>query len=124
MSNLYFSKDHEWIKVDGDIAEVGITDFAQHQLGEIVYVELPFVDDELEKGDVFGVLESVKAASDSYSPVDGVVTEVNEILEVQPELINEKPFESWIYKMEISNKSQLEDLLNEKEYKEFCGKEE
>ena len=124
MSNLYFSKDHEWIKVDGDIAEVGITDFAQHQLGEIVYVELPFVDDELEKGDVFGVLESVKAASDSYSPVDGVVTEVNEILEVQPELINEKPFESWIYKMEISDKSQLEDLLNEKEYKEFCGKEE
>ncbi|MGM0380293.1 MAG: glycine cleavage system protein GcvH [Bacillota bacterium] len=124
MSNLYFSKDHEWIKVNGDIAEVGITDFAQHQLGEIVYVELPFVDDELEKGDVFGVLESVKAASDSYSPVDGIVTEVNEILEVQPELINEKPFESWIYKMEISDKSQLEDLLNEKEYKEFCGKEE
>jgi len=124
MSKLYFSKDHEWIKVDGDIAEIGITDFAQHQLGEIVYVELPFVDDELEKGDVFGVLESVKAASDSYSPVDGVVTEVNEILEVQPELINEKPFESWIYKMEISDKSQLEDLLNEKEYKEFCGKEE
>lgn len=124
MSKLYFSKDHEWIKVDGDIAEVGITDFAQHQLGEIVYVELPFVDDELDKGDIFGVLESVKAASDSYSPVDGTVTEVNEILEVEPELINEKPFESWIYKMEISDKSQLEDLLNEKEYKEFCGKEE
>lgn len=124
LDNLYYSEDHEWIKVEGNIASVGVTDFAQHSLGEIVYVELPFADDEFEKGEVFGVLESVKAASDSYTPVSGEVVEVNEDLEITPNLINENPYDAWIFKIKLSDKAELDELMTPEAYKEFCSEEE
>ncbi|KUO70506.1 MAG: glycine cleavage system protein H [Clostridia bacterium BRH_c25] len=122
-SGLLYSDDHEWIRVEGEKAYVGITDYAQHALGEIVYVELPSVDDELNAGDVFGVIESVKAASDSYLPVSGKVLEVNEALSNSPQLINEDPYGSWIVVVEITDKASLDNLMNEQEYKDFCSKE-
>ncbi len=123
LEGLYYSKDHEWIKVEGDKAYIGITDYAQHALGEIVYVEMPEVDDEIGAGDVFGVVESVKAASDSFLPISGKILEVNEELEDSPELLNEKPYKSWILAVEMSDKSELENLMNDKEYEEFCKSE-
>lgn len=123
-SGLLYSKDHEWVKVEGEKAYVGITDFAQHALGEIVYVELPTVGDELNAGDVFSVVESVKAASDSYLPIAGKVLEVNEALSDSPQLINEDPYGSWICAVEVTDKAGLDNLMNEQEYKEFCSKEE
>jgi len=123
-SNLFYSNDHEWVKVEGQKAYVGITDYAQHALGEIVYVELPSVGDELNAGDVFGVIESVKAASDSYLPVSGKVLEVNEALSDSPQLINEDPYGSWIVLVEITGSADTDNLMNEQEYKEFCSKEE
>lgn len=120
IEGLYYSKDHEWVKVEGDKVYVGITDYAQHELGEVVYVELPEVDDELSAGDVFGVIESVKAASDAYMPVSANILEVNEELEDSPQFINEKPYESWIFTGELTNKSELDDLMNSGEYEEFC----
>lgn len=124
VEGLLYSSDHEWIKVEGKEATIGITDFAQHKLGEIVYVELPQVDDELSKGDVFSVVESVKAASDSYLPVSGKITEVNEDLDGEPGLINEDPYANWIAKIELSDESELEELMNAEEYEDFCSKEE
>lgn len=121
---LYYSEDHEWVKVEVGIATIGITDFAQHSMGEIVYVELPMEEDQLEAGDVFGVLESVKAASDSFTPVSGEVVEVNEVLEDEPELINESPYEAWILKIEMSDESELNNLMSPEEYEEFCNKED
>lgn len=122
-SGLFYSTDHEWVRVEGDMAYVGITDYAQHALGEIVYVELPSVDDEINAGDVFGVIESVKAASDSYLPVSGKVTEVNEELSDSPQLINENPYESWIVAVKMTDKAELDSLMNEQQYKDFCEKE-
>lgn len=124
IEGLFYSNDHEWVRVEGTKAYVGITDFAQHALGEIVYVELPEVDEEFSAGDVFSVIESVKAASDSYLPVSGKVLEVNEALEVSPQLINEDPYENWIVVVEMTDKSDLDNLMNEEEYKEFCSKED
>jgi glycine cleavage system H protein len=123
IKDLYYSNDHEWVKVEGDEAYIGITDFAQHQLGDIVYVELPEIDDELEKEDSFSALESVKAASDSYIPVDGKVIEVNEELLDSPELLNSDPYDSWIIKVELSDKSQLDELMSSEEYEEYIAKE-
>jgi glycine cleavage system H protein len=123
IKDLYYSEDHEWIKVEGDEAHIGITDFAQHQLGDIVYVELPEIDDEVEKEDSFAALESVKAASDSYMPVDGKVIEVNEDLLDSPELLNSAPYDSWIIKVELSDKSQLDELMSSEEYEEYIAKE-
>lgn len=123
VEGLYYSKDHEWIKLDGDKAYIGITDYAQHALGEIVYVEVPEVDDELSAEDVFGVVESVKAASDSYMPVSGKVVEINEELEDSPQLLNEKPYESWILAVELSDKAEIEKLMDAKGYEEFCQSE-
>ncbi|MGE5676453.1 MAG: glycine cleavage system protein GcvH [Pseudomonadota bacterium] len=122
-TGLLYSNDHEWVRVEGDKAYIGITDYAQHALGEIVYVELPNVDDELNAGDVFGVIESVKAASDSYLPVSGKVLEVNEELSDSPQKINEAPYESWIVAVEVTDKATLDELMNEQEYKDFCSKE-
>lgn len=122
-SGLFYSQDHEWVRVEGDKAYIGITDYAQHALGEIVYVELPSAGDELNAGDVFSVIESVKAASDSYLPVAGKVLEVNETLSDSPQLVNEDPYGSWIVMIEITDKAGLEDLMSEQEYKEFCDKE-
>lgn len=123
VEGLYYSKDHEWVKVEGDKATIGITDYAQHALGEIVYVEMPDVDDEIDAGDVFGVIESVKAASDSFLPISGKILEVNEELEDSPELLNEKPYESWVLAVEMSDKSELDNLMSDKEYEEFCKSE-
>ncbi|MGE5629963.1 MAG: glycine cleavage system protein GcvH [Caulobacteraceae bacterium] len=123
-TGLLYSEDHEWIRVEGDKGYVGITDYAQHALGEVVYIELPAVGDELNAGDVFGVIESVKAASDAYTPVSGKVLEINEALSDSPQLVNEDPYGSWMMVVEITDKSNLDNLMNEQEYKDFCSKEE
>jgi glycine cleavage system H protein len=124
VKGLYYSKDHEWVKVDGNKALIGITDFAQHALGEIVYVELPEMDTEYKAGDVFCVIESVKAAADTFTPVSGKVVEVNEELEDSPQLLNEGPFDNWIAAIEMDDPSELENLMDEEAYKVFCEKEE
>ena len=124
MKEFLFSEEHEWIRVEGTKAYVGITDYAQEALGEIVYVELPDIDYEFDEGEVFGVVESVKAASDLFLPVSGKVLEINEELEDGPELVNEDPYENWMVLIEVLDESQLEELMNEEEYKEFCSKEE
>ncbi len=124
LEGLYYSKDHEWVRVEGSNAYIGITDYAQHALGEIVYVELPETEEEFEAGDVFSVVESVKAASDVYMPISGKVLEVNEELEDSPQLVNEAPYESWIAMVEMTNKNDLDELMDEAGYKEFCEKEE
>lgn len=123
LKDLYYSEDHEWIKVEGGEAYIGITDFAQDQLGDIVYVELPEIDDEIEKDEAFSAVESVKAASDVYMPVDGKVVEVNEELLDSPELINSDAFESWIVKIELTDTSQLDELMSSEEYEEFISEE-
>ena len=123
LENLLYTEEHEWLKVEGNTAYFGITDYAQNMLGGIVYVELPDEDDELEKGENFAVIESVKAATDIISPVDGTVLEANEDLDDSPEKINESPFEAWIVKIEISDASQLEGLMDAKAYEAFCAKE-
>jgi len=113
---------HEYCKVDGKIATVGITDFAQSALGEIVYVDLPDVDDEFDKGDAFGSVESVKAASDVFAPVSGTVVEANDKLEGSPEIVNTSAeSDAWFVKMEISDESELEDLMSAKEYEAHCA---
>lgn len=124
LEGLYYSNDHEWVKVDGDNAYIGITDFAQHSLGDIVYLELPEIDAELNAGDAFGVVESVKAASDVYTPIDAKVLKVNDELVDDPSLINNDSYENWMIYVEIKDKSQLENLMQAAEYEEFCSKEE
>lgn len=124
LKGLYYSKDHEWLKVEGDKTYIGITDFAQHSLGSIVYVELPDVDTELSAGDVFGVIESVKAASDSYMPVSGTVVEINEGAVDDPTLLNSDPYESWLLAIEMSNIEELEKLMSADEYENYIAKEE
>ncbi len=124
VKDLLYTEDHEWLKVEGDTAYIGITDFAQNQLGDIVYVELPEVGDEIDKEDVFSAIESVKAASDSYMPVDGEVLEVNEELEDAPELLNTDAFENWIIKIKLTDESQLDDLMSSGEYEEYIAEEE
>ncbi|HLR20656.1 MAG TPA: glycine cleavage system protein GcvH [Tissierellaceae bacterium] len=124
VKDLFYAEDHEWVKVEGEEAYIGITDFAQDELGDIVYVELPEEGDELEKDDVLAGVESVKAASDSYMPVDGKVVEVNEDLLDSPELINEDAFENWLVKVELADKSQVDELMSSEEYEEFTSEEE
>lgn len=123
IEGLYYSESHEYVKVEGDEAYVGITDYAQESLGNIVYVDMPEVDDEFAAEDDFGAVESVKAASDLVSPVSGTVVEVNEALEDQPELINQDAFGNWIMKVKLSDKSELDSLMDAKAYEEFCDKE-
>ena len=117
---LYYSESHEYVKVEGNYGFIGITDYAQHALGNVVYVDIPDVDDEVTAGEEFGAVESVKAASDLYSPVSGTVVEVNEALEDTPELINKDAFENWIIKVELSDKSELDALMDAKAYEAFC----
>lgn len=121
VEGLYYSEDHDWVKVEGDVAVIGISDHAQHQLGEIVYVELPEVDDEVSAGDTYGVIESVKAASDSHSPVSGKVVAINEELEDNPGALNEDPYSNWVIKVELSDKSEVENLMDSKQYEEFSA---
>lgn len=124
LNELLYTKDHEWIKVDGDRAYVGITDFAQDSLGDIVFVELPEVDAEFSKDEAFGVVESVKAASDLYIPVSGKVVEVNEDLIDNPEKVNEDAYKNWMLIVQLSDKSELDQLLKAQQYEELCGKDE
>lgn len=120
IEGLYYSESHEYVKVEGDFAYVGITDYAQHALGNVVYVDMPEVDDEVEAGEDFGAVESVKAASDLISPVSGTVVEVNETLEDKPELLNEDAFANWIMKVELSDKTELDNLMDAAAYEELC----
>ena len=116
IEGLYYSESHEYVRVDGEFGYIGITDYAQHALGNVVYVDMPEVDDEVEAGSEFGAVESVKAASDLISPVSGVVVEVNEALEDQPELLNEDAFENWIIKVEMTDKTELDNLMDAAAY--------
>ena len=120
LEGLYYSESHEYVKVEGEYGYVGISDYAQHALGNVVYVDMPDVDDEVEAGEEFGAVESVKAASDLISPVSGTVVEVNEALDDKPELINEDAYENWIIKVELSDKTELDNLMDAKAYEEFC----
>ncbi len=112
----YFSESHEYVRVEGEFGYIGITDFAQKELGNIVYVDMPEVDDEVTAGDDFGAVESVKAANDLTSPISGIVIEVNEALEDHPELINQDANSNWIIKVKLSDPSELENLMDEEAY--------
>ena len=121
IEGLYYSESHEYVRVEGDFGFIGITDYAQHELGNVVYVDMPEVDDEVSAGEDFGAVESVKAASDLMSPVSGTVVEVNEALEDEPGLINKDAFENWIIKVELSDKSELDNLMDAAAYKAMIG---
>ena len=120
--NLKYTKDHEWIKIDGNIATVGITDFAQGELGDIVYVEIETEGEEIEQGEVFGTVEAVKTVSDLFMPVSGTVSEVNSELESSPEIVNDDPYEKgWMIKITLSDDADLGELLPPDQYKEIIG---
>ena len=123
IDGLYYSESHEYVKVDGEFGYVGITDFAQEQLGNVVYVDMPEEGDEVEAGSEFGAVESVKAASDLFSPVSGTVVEVNEALADNPRLVNEDPETNWIIKVEMSDPAELEKLLSPEAYEKVCEAE-
>tara|TARA_Y100000389_G_scaffold9692_1_gene9044 strand:+ start:81 stop:461 length:381 start_codon:yes stop_codon:yes gene_type:complete len=119
---LKYTKDHEWISIEGDIATIGITDYAQGELGDIVYVEIESLGEQLDKEEIFGSVEAVKTVSDLFLPVSGEITEMNEGLEDNPELINDDPYgEGWIIKMKISDQNELSDLLSADAYKELIS---
>ena len=120
VEGLLYSDSHEWVMVDGDIAIIGVTDFAQAEMGDITYVDLPEVDDEVSAGEDFGALESVKASSELYSPVSGTVVAVNEALEDAPELVNEDAFANWIIKVRMSDSSELDSLMDAAAYAEIA----
>ena len=121
IEGLYYSESHEYVKVEGDFGYIGITDYAQNALGNVVYVDMPEVDDEVTAEEDFGAVESVKAASDLISPVSGTVVEVNEALEDEPELINKDAFENWIIKVQLSDPSELDNLMDVEAYKAHCN---
>lgn len=120
IEGLYYSESHEYVKVEGEYAYIGITDYAQEQLGNVVYVDLPAEGDEVEAGGEFGAVESVKAASDLISPVSGEVVEVNEPLEDEPELINQDAFANWIIKVKLTNQEELNSLMSATDYRKIC----
>ncbi|HAE91065.1 glycine cleavage system protein GcvH [Tissierella praeacuta] len=124
VKGLHYTKDHEWVKLEGNLGVIGVADYAQHHLGDIVYVELPEVDDEIEKEEAFSAVESVKAAADIYMPVSGKVVEVNEELIDDPALLNADPYENWMIKVEMTNKDELEELMTSEEYEKFLAEEE
>lgn len=123
IEGLYYTKNHEWIRVEGAEAYIGITDYAQHALGDIVYVELPDAGTTLKQEEVFGSVESVKAASDIYLPVSGTVTKVNDAVVDDPALINQDAFENWMISIEIADSGELDALMNAAAYEEFCSEE-
>lgn len=120
IDDIRYAESHEWVSLDGEIATVGITDYAQHALGDIVYVDMPEVGDEVTAGEEFGAVESVKAASDLYSPVSGEVVEINEALEDEPGLINQDAFANWIMKVKVSDPSEMDGLLDAEAYAKIC----
>ncbi|MGM0620767.1 MAG: glycine cleavage system protein GcvH [Bacteroidota bacterium] len=118
--NLKYTEDHEWVKVDGDVATVGITDFAQGELGDVVFVEIETEGEELDKGETFGTVEAVKTVSDLFMPVGGEVAEVNEALEDEPEIVNKDPYgKGWMVKIKIDDSSELDDLMSADDYKKM-----
>ena len=121
VEGLKYSKDHEWVKVEGNLATIGITDFAQHALGDIVYIELPEIGDTIGKDETFGVVESVKAASDVYLPVSGTIVKINEALVDEPELVNADAFENWIVCVEMDNLAELDELMDAAAYETICN---
>lgn len=121
VDGLYYAESHEYVKIEGEYGYVGITDYAQHELGNVVYVDMPDVDDEVEAGADFGAVESVKAASDLISPVSGTVVEVNEALNDSPEMVNADPYANWIIKVQLSDASEAEKLMDATAYKAFIG---
>ncbi len=121
VEGLKYSKDHEWVKVEGNLATIGITDFAQHSLGDIVYIELPELGDTIGKDETFGVVESVKAASDVYLPVSGTVVKINEALVDEPELVNADAFENWMVCVEMDNLAELDELMDATTYETICN---
>ena len=122
IEGLKYSETHEWVKVEGDIAVIGVTDFAQSEMGDITYVDMPEVDDEVSKDEEFGALESVKASSDLVCPVSGTVVDNNAALEDAPELINQDPYENWIIKVKMSDPSELDALMDAAAYKAMTEK--
>ena len=121
-SNLKYSNDHEWVSVEGNIATIGITDFAQSQLGDIVFVDIPTLDEELAAGDVFGSIEAVKTVSDAFTPVSGKVIEMNDALDGDPALVNKDAYgEGWMIKIEMSNPAELDALLSAEDYEKLIG---
>ena len=122
-ANYRYTREHEWISVDGNIGTVGITDYAQNSLGDIVYVDMPKVGDTIGANATFGSVESVKAVSDLYSPVSGTVTEANEVLKTEPDKINSAPHETWIIKVELSDPAQINSLLDAAAYEKFISEE-
>lgn len=122
IEGLLYSETHEWVKVEGDVAVIGVTDFAQSEMGDITYVDMPDVDDEVGKDEEFGALESVKASSDLISPVSGTVIENNEALEDSPELINQDPYANWIIKVKMSDPSEVDGLLDAAGYARITEK--
>ena len=120
IEGLYYSESHEYVRVEGEYGYVGITDYAQHQLGNVVYVDMPEVDDDVTAGEEFGAVESVKAASDLISPISGTVVKINEVLEDEPEQINKDAFANWIMKVKLSDASELEGLMSANQYEEIC----
>ncbi|MBO4443778.1 MAG: glycine cleavage system protein GcvH [Bacteroidaceae bacterium] len=116
-----YAETHEWVKVEGDIALIGISDYAQHELGDVVYVDFPEEGDEITKGEEFGAVESTKAASDLIAPVSGTVVAINGSLDDAPELINEDPYANWMIKVQLTDASELDDLMDADAYKAFCG---
>ena len=123
VEGLYYSESHEWVKVDGEVGIIGITDFAQKAMGDIVYVDMPEVDDEVSAEEEFGAVESVKAASDLISPVSGTVTEINEALEDESGLLNQDPYENWIIKVQMSEPGELDRLMDAEAYAAFCAQQ-
>jgi glycine cleavage system H protein len=121
-ANLHYTKDHEWIRIEGDEAIIGITDFAQHELGDIVYVEIETVGQELKSGEIFGTVEAVKTVSDLYLPVDGTISEINPKLNSSPELVNNDPYgEGWMVKMKPSKLADIEELMKADAYQSLVG---
>lgn len=119
---LYYSESHEYVRIEGEYGFVGISDYAQNALGNVVYVDMPEEDDEINAGEEFGAVESVKAASDLIAPVSGTVVEVNEALEDEPELLNQDAFANWIIKVKLSDPAELDDLMDAETYRAFCEK--
>lgn len=121
IEGLYYSESHEYVKIEGEYGYIGITDYAQNALGNVVYVDMPDVDDDIEAGEEFGAVESVKAASDLIAPVSGTVVEVNEGLEDSPELVNQDAYANWIIKVKLTDTADLGNLMDAKAYEEFCN---
>jgi glycine cleavage system H protein len=123
LEGLFYSESHEYVRIEGEYGYIGITDYAQHALGNVVYVDMPEVDDEVSAGEEFGAVESVKAASDLISPVSGTVVGVNEALDDQPELVNQDAYANWIIKVELSDKAELDNLMDAAAYTKFISTE-